>query len=431
MALPVALFASITAFALGSVAILSSIDAQEGTKHDRGSKSAIAAADAGASVALLRLNRFQSKITSATPCVGPAGEALTESSPGWCPPTAVESLNSEASFTYQISAYNPAGTLSVVSVGTAGGVSRRVKVGLFSLAGNNPFGEEGLIGEENIDIEGNADIRTNLGTNGDVKRKGSSATICGNVRHGIGKTAPEPDCDGTIYEGERELPPVTLPAGIETLNSDCRLVPNCTGPDPAGEVDTYTKPRTSSKPWDAGLGTINVQGATLSMGGKDYLVRGLYINNGTLIMLANAHIRIYVDTPEKCGFKAGATATQVQITGNANIESTAFTEGTDSSVPAIYVLGSPDPMYPTAIDLSGNSGTNELLLYAPFSEVNIGGNATWIGMIAGKSLRIHGGPKIETDQDIEPPELAASSLWARTRYVECTGATGSPPDASC
>src|SRR5436190_22862846 len=59
MALPTALFAMIASFALASVAVMSSVDAQHGTVRDRASKNAIAAADAGAGVALLRLNRFQ------------------------------------------------------------------------------------------------------------------------------------------------------------------------------------------------------------------------------------------------------------------------------------------------------------------------------------------------------------------------------------
>src|SRR5215213_7454926 len=74
MALPTALFAMIASFGLASVAVISSVNAQRGTKRDIASKNAIAAADAGAGVALLRLNRFQKSLTPETPCIGPAGE---------------------------------------------------------------------------------------------------------------------------------------------------------------------------------------------------------------------------------------------------------------------------------------------------------------------------------------------------------------------
>ena len=85
MALPTALFAMIASLALASAAVLSSVNVQRGTARDHDSKEAIAAADAGASIALLRLNRFQSKLSPTNRCVGPAGESLAESTefPGW------------------------------------------------------------------------------------------------------------------------------------------------------------------------------------------------------------------------------------------------------------------------------------------------------------------------------------------------------------
>src|SRR3954447_6895790 len=87
MALPTALFAMIASFGLASVAVISSVNAQRGTHRDSASKSAIAAADAGAGVALLRLNRFQGRLNASNRCVGPAGEAQVETSlnSGWCP----------------------------------------------------------------------------------------------------------------------------------------------------------------------------------------------------------------------------------------------------------------------------------------------------------------------------------------------------------
>src|SRR5262245_49583325 len=149
MALPTALFAMIASMALASVAVLSSVDVQQGSARDHDSKEAIAAADAGASVALLRLNRFQSKLSVATPCVGPAGETLL-SAEGWCPSTAAESVG-DATYTYRVSAYTGSGTYNVVAIGTSGKVSRRVEVGLFSSNGKNVFAEEKMIGQDNIE----------------------------------------------------------------------------------------------------------------------------------------------------------------------------------------------------------------------------------------------------------------------------------------
>ena len=103
MALPTALFALVASFGLATAAVLSSIDAQRGSKYDSERKNAIAAADAGASVALLRLNRFQNQLTEATPCINALGQSVPETSPGsgWCPPVPVESVGG-ASYVYQV-----------------------------------------------------------------------------------------------------------------------------------------------------------------------------------------------------------------------------------------------------------------------------------------------------------------------------------------
>lgn len=422
MALPTALFAMIASMALASAAVLSSVDVQQGFGRDHDSKEAIAAADAGASVALLRLNRFQDSLSATTPCVGPAGETLV-SSAGWCPETATESVGG-ATFKYRVSAYSSSGAYSVVAVGNSGSVSRRIEVGLISYSGKNVFADEKLIGRDGFTLEGTPDIRTDIGTNGNVESDGSG-TICGNIRVGTGQSGEEtaaPDCGGVVTEGDKNLPEVTPPADIATNNSNCRLALTCTDKT---AVDTYTKTRTSTKPWGSTSRKVEVaSNAKLTMGGKDYFVCGLFINNGEVIMAAGSNVRIFVDTPENCGLSAGAV--QVEISGNANIVSTGYnpSQGT-YDVPGIYVLGE------SKVRLEGHSGTNELVLYAPHSELEMGGNATWKGMFAGSSVRMHGTPRIESDPGIKAPDITFATLLGRTRYVECTGATASPPNASC
>jgi hypothetical protein len=431
MALPTALFAMLASFALASAAVLSSVDAQRGTKRDSNAKSAIAAADAGAGVALLRLNRFQESLSVAHPCVGPAGEWQTESS-GWCPATAPESVGG-ATYSYMVSAYKPGGGLAVIAVGTAGTVSRRVEVGLISYNGKEVFLNERLIGQDNIELKGTPDIHTDIGTNGSIVGK-EEATLCGNVRHGTGGEALNPDgpptctIQGKVSEGDKTLPPVVPPANIATENDNCRL--EATPPAGCSGTDTYSKKRSATRPWDKEHRYITIeQSASLTMGGKDYFVCGLFIENGQLIMPAGAHVRIYIDTPEHCGLSAGAV--QVKITGNASIVSTAYKpqEG-NYSVPGIYVLGSPN--IPTSVVLDGTAGNeNELMLYAPYSDISIGGSASWIGMFAGKSVTINGTPRIESDPGMTQPDITYQTLLERTRYVECTGATASPPNANC
>ncbi|HEY3552849.1 MAG TPA: hypothetical protein VGK66_04095, partial [Solirubrobacterales bacterium] len=85
-----------------------------------------------------------------------------------------------------------------------------------------------------------------------------------------------------------------------------------------------------------------------------------------------------------------------------------------------------------AVKLVGTPGTtNEVILYAPNSEVDLGGNATWNGMIAGNTLKIHGNPVVKSDPNLKEPEITLSGNFQRTQYVECVGAVATPPNASC
>jgi hypothetical protein len=421
IAVPTALMALVASFALASVAVMSTVDVQQGTARDHDSKEAIAAADAGASIAMLRLNRFLPYLSVAHPCIGPNGEYQTASG-GWCPSTATEQVG-DAYYSYRVSAFTASESINVVSVGSSGSVGRRVNVDLITSNPKNVFADERLIGQNQITLEGNPTIETDIGTNGNIEQKGNG-TICGNDRHGIGKEAPTPGCDGEKSEGNKNLPPITPPENLATENDNCRLAQNCTG-EKTGQVDIYSKKATSKNPWESTARHINIaSNETLTMGGNNYFVCELSVQ-GKLYMPVNAHVQIFIDTPEHCGLKSGAT--QVTIGAAAVIESSAYNPSQGLyEVPSIYVLGN------GAVKLDGTlKTTDEVMIYAPYSEIDLGGNATWNGMIAGKSLKVHGNPVIKSDPNLKEPEIHAAPLFERTRYVECTGATASPPDADC
>lgn len=420
IAVPTALMALIATFAISSVAVMSTVDVQQGTKRDHDSKEAIAAADAGANIALLRLNRYLPSISTAHPCVGPNGEYQTAVS-GWCPATTTETVGS-ATYSYAVSAYAGTATpLNVVSVGSSGTVKRRVNVALTTTKGQGVFADEKFVGQDEITVKGNFKIEADIGTNGNIIQKGGSGTICGDERHGVGKGAPTPSCSGVKIEEERELPPIVPPANLAAENANCMLAQNCTSGPYLGKVDTWTK----SNPWNAKTRVIDVGGnGTLTMNGGDYFICQLNVGPGTIYMSAQAHVRIFIDTPQNCGLASGAT--QVNIGGNGNLVSSGYNPKQGIyEIPAIYVLGN------GAVKIGANSGTNHLMLYAPQSKVDLEGGAEWIGMFAGKSIELNGNPYFRSDPNLKEPEIAYSGRFQRTRYVECAGATASPPNASC
>ncbi len=416
IAVPTALMALIASFALASVAVMSTVNVQSGTNRDHSSKEAIAAADAGASIAMLRMNRFLPKLSPINQCVGANGETLPASN-GWCPTMGPETVGG-ATYTYQVSAYTGSGEMSVVATGTSGKVSRRINIAFKTVSGDNVFLDEKLIGEEEITFEGSsAKVETDMGTNGNIAPN-AHPILCGDLRHGVGKTAPTPTCNGETTEGTKTLPPVTAP--LENWN--CRLSKNCTGTK-AGLIDTFSK--NGSNYWDANARSIKITGnGTLTMGGPDYLLCKIDIQSGKIYMPLESHVRIFIDTPEHCGMSSGEV--QVEVEGGGSITSTGYIPSQGFfEMPGIYMLGN------GGVRLEGNSGANEVIVYAPNSLIDIGGSASWNALIAGKRLNIHGNVFITSDPRIKPPDYSFASMLERTRYVECTGATAPTPNASC
>jgi hypothetical protein len=447
MALPTALFTMIAAMGLASAAVMASVDSQHGTARDSGSKQAIAAADAGANIALLRLNRYASALTIATPCLGVSGGNLvltTKSADGWCPP--VTGTVGDSTYSYRVT---PAGTtMSVVSTGTAQGVGRKINVTFNPSSIGSIFEKEGLIGIEDMNITGSAEIHVGVGTNGNVNTTGN-AEMCGNVRHGIGKdwnnTGSASQCKGYgELEANVTLPAVStfMPTDIATNNSNYRLAlcVKKSPPTPTGcEEDSFTgASRTSTIPWKpstspatTSAGTISMTDSksTLTLTGGDYWLCKLDLNGGQLIMGEKAPVRIFFDTPENCGISSGGT--QIDLNGGSTITATGYNEDLQIyEMPGFYLTGSTSR--PTTVNINGNAkDENEMVMYGPNTTFNINGNMTYIGVIAGKKVNINGNATITQPKGYKPPEIGGATIYSRQSYLECTTSVSSPPNAGC
>jgi len=441
MALPTAIFATVASLGLAGTAVMSSVSVQQGTHRDSNSKSAIAAADAGASVALLRLNRYASALSTSAPCLGVSGTTLVLSAAaadGWCP--AIAGTVGGSSYVYRSTPAVVGGTMSVVATGTSGSVSRRIAVTYKTTTVGSALANEGLIGLDDVEIDNNADARVGVGTNGNIYVH-NNGNVCGNIRHGIGKKATFQNngtqCSGyQVTEGNVTLPPVSsfIPTDIATNNSNYRLF-TCTQTSPtmvpAGcQTDTYNGKWSSSEPWSAATRTISSSNnTTLTLSGGDYFVCRLLIsNNSHLVMNDGASVRIFFDTPENCGLKSGAK--QIDISNNADVTSTGYQpELGKFNMPGFYVMGS--TTIKTSIEFSNNSGTNEFVLYAPNTDILIKNNARYTGVIAGKTVHLDNNAIVEQDAGFEPPQIGGAKIFERQSYVECTGGTASPPNAGC
>ncbi len=460
IALPVALFATIASLGLAGAAVMSSVDVQRGTKRDNGSKSAIGAADAGANVAMQRLNRYGDSLSEDKPCLVLNGGELeagdaSSADAGWCDP--IEGEVGGAGYSYEVSAYG--GTcggrdICIVSTGTDTEVDRRVELSLdesslyiglteqeriekqleiaeqkehnqteieelqqeLEDAENSEStggGIAGLIGREGITASGNSDIKVGVGTNGNLVTSGNT-TICGDIQVGVGKSwthsGNAKQCSGySVNEGNLNLPSVAsfMPADIATHNSNGRITECSNGLPAECEKDTYNGKWCSSKPFNPSNRSISLSGNTiLTLGGGDYWICSLSLSgNSKFVMAKGAKVRFFFDTPEHCG-----TSNQISMSGNNEITATGYEPAAGQfDVPGFYLLGSTS--WVSQVSLSGNSSTtDEFVIYGPDTYINVSGNATFKGIVAGRQIAWSGNGKIENDQGfVVPPEIDSPS----------------------
>jgi hypothetical protein len=428
MAVPTALLATIAGMGLVTAASLSTIHAQRGTSGDEDRKTALAAADAGANLALLRQNKvLASSVNQAYPCVGPgSGGTLVGTGPaadGWCP--AVSGSVGGSTYSYRVSPYNSVTRQAmIVSTGTSGNSSRRIAMLTRVQTGASVFGAERAIGRDWIRLDSNADVRVSVGTNGDILMD-SNAAICGNIRHGIGHGltmySNAHQCSGySVIEENRDLPPLNEAKrlALQTSNSNGRFF----------TLDTRSTPDVT---WQSSTRTLTLNSnSTLTMGGTDYfLCRLILDSNAGLIMASGASVRIYFDTPEACGLAPGTP--QIELRSNTYITSTGYDPSQGLyQMPGLYMFGS-EAIASRAHFHSNTQVANEFILYAPHTDIEMNSNATYIGAIAGKTLDVDSNARILSDANMVIPELDIPTRYSGERYVECTGAVASPPDANC
>ena len=228
----------------------------------------------------------------------------------------------------------------------------------------------------------------------------------------------------------------SAPADIATNNSNCRLAaviaPNCAN---TGEVDTYTKlvgknvqdKRTSKEPWEASPRNINVnsEGTTLTMGGGDYFVCKINMQNGQMIMAAGAH---------DADLRRHARTLRPQHRARRRSKSRAASIIVDRLQPRTGHLQRPGHLH--ARQRSGEARRQH-------------GHERAHPLRAGKRNRNERQRDLDRHdrrQDAEhprqpdvriqtrtspPPDITVASLLQRTRYVECSGSAAATPDANC
>jgi hypothetical protein len=443
-AVPTALFMVLAAFAVVSVGVVASVQVQRGNVRDQGTKSAVQVAESAVNEALLHFNRIPPGNAPCSP-VSTSGPGVG----GWCP--AVSGTFNGAPYTYQVRPYVQSGgvndgmfVLDVVGTSTVAGASRRVFERGYALSEENPFGTYQVKAGDWIHMDSNAEVRAGTATNGDITMN-SNARQCGQASVGIGKQMQtssnagyytDPTCstpNPTLNHEDLVLPPVNQ-GDVATNNNNSYFF----------TTNRVTSGQTSKVCWngikaDGSAGTCGARHLALSENTAVTLVSGNYsfckltMDSNTALYVAGGNaVTIYFDSPEACGYSSGVT--QLDMNSNARISPTA---GTAADVKLLFVGSTHEPPWQTQVHMSSNTYIpaaceQNFVLYAPLSDITLNSNSTYCGGVAGKTLFLDSNARLwipPTGVDFPWPVTAPHYVF--DRFIECTSAPQTTPDAGC
>ena len=431
-AVPTALLMLMGATAVVSIGVVSSIQVQEGAVRDRETKSALSVAESAVSQVLLHYNRIEPNTNPCSP--------VTSSPPdgaGWCPP--VTGGLDGGTFTYSVRPLE--GAIEVVASSNVDGVARRIHVTAHSSSGQSIFQDATVMSKDGIHMDSNAEVRAGTATNGDITLD-SNAKQCGVASVGVGRSMTltgnaayytNPECSNASTapnEGEISLPPVNQ-GDAPTVNDNARFF--------SLDLISGNKSRAC---WDGKNGNGQTSGncgarhldvrsnAAVTLGGTKYSFCKLTLSSNTsLYIQAGQTTTIYFDSPEACGYPSGTT--QVEMSSNSRITST---DGGPANVAMLFVGSSSRQ---TKITLSSNTSIGaacqqNFVVYAPLTDILLNSNSTYCGAIAGNTLELDSNARVYTDSSAQNYVLPGTAAhYELDRFVECTAAPTSPPNAGC
>jgi hypothetical protein len=414
---------------LATVTARGAITADHQSLRDRNVKQAIQAANAGLEAAMYRTNLMQpgslqcalKHVSSGN--LGVAGVG----GDGWCAEQA-EDLGNGQSYAVRVSAGS---SLHVngqslvqrkfVSTGTANGVRRRVMLRSNAATGEPVF-PQGYAGVslDGLNLPNSVQVQGGVGSNGDILVR-NSAYVCGNVTPGPGKSVQIrnsasvcPTGSTTAAEQSFNLQPVDQ-GDAPTNNDNARIgnPPQPTGLDPCTDCGGVT--------WNPATRALRLgNNSTLTLGG------GVYSFCSIEIRPLGTGIRIFVDSPERCG---GAGTGSVSVRNSATI----LNLNADPTTFQLYVVGSSDISTQVAFDGIDFAGDLVMAVYAPFSVIRIRGYSRLSGAIASKAIDLQNSAQITYHQRIE--DITTGSplrLYRAEQYLECTALpSGTQPDSGC
>jgi hypothetical protein len=444
--MPVLMMVLATALILIAVGAKSVAFSGDSANRDRLAKRAQQAADAGVAAALDRMDRLDvthgANGSTTAQCVGgsPSALTLTAATPGgWCPAMS-EDIGNGGSYSYQVRPVTQGPddlttTWTLVSTGSAGGVTRRVAVDSTALTGQPLVGHYSTVSLLDLNLNQSATITGDTQSNGNINLNGSQTRICGGTATpGPGQTINPASraCTGGTTDTPIVLAPVNQgDAGPPTNNNSNARICAAAGDPCSGSVNYNPTTR-----------RLLISGGSLTLSGSVYSFCQLDMEgNSQLNVAPGASVQIYIDSPEHCPgqYPALGSVGGMSFSNNSSITN----PSNNPTHLQLYVVGSstagvcsssPLPSPNKCGVVLGNNNTTYLMLYAPNSAVELSNNLSVFGAVAAKQITMSNNTHI-TYQDSVSTVVSRSvyPVFKVQGYRECAPAppTGSDPSADC
>ena len=467
MALPVAVTVTFVGLGLAAVPVLASINAQHGDSRNQGSNQALAAAEAGANIALLRQSQMISSTSPSKPCVAvnsgklEAQAMLTSGAEAtWCNAVTMTAASSPASpsgtaVVYHVMpCFHQAGENSrcgeltpcaegktyaeakeenlvkIVAEGkaTVGGtpVAQRVAVtGCSTVESKSKlippaevFGGDQVVGIESLYIGGDSQVyHGGAASNGAVVIH-DSAKVCGGLRYGPGTLAPVGRYEQVKNVSPESIRPYSNGTGGgvctgEVPTQGTEEYPNVVAPEKIATQNSNGRltAREDKGTNDCGKESREYCNVTWNSSNRTLVIRyGTLTLGGSLpYWLCGLELtggaKLVAAPGAKIRFFFDTTKNCPGLNGaNQLTINGGTTVAADSgNGPGFYFLGN-GPGEPTSKIYFGNGAASaNLVIYAPRSEVWVAGGINLNGAVLGRTMKLEGGANINPSSRYTPP----------------------------
>lgn len=439
--IPTAIMILLVLTLLTGAAVTVATQTSTSTTRDGNSKAALAAAEAGLQVANYRVNTLKPKpeqCVTANANVAPAG--------GYCTEATAESLGNGATFKYTttpglstgakcagqaIEAKSGIVQRCLTSEGAVNGLTPgvRLQARIESAVGEALFAVKGILGLEEVLVNGSVKATSVVASNKLIKGEGSAAfekgfEICpggafkpaaGSERNksgvtvgGVGGMLSNPPLEITRSASACPIT-ATLPAVHPTAaeNDDARIGTT----DPFFTEGKSVNKFTGAPTYELTLGS----NSKLTLGGSKYFFCKLLAErNGELKIAAGAKVEIFIGSPPECPTGSGT----LTIEGNAHLENP---NGASNLLIAMAGKG------PFKIE---NSGSLKADIFAPEATVVLNGAGVLTGAVVGAKVRLEAGSFLFGEEEVFKIGSGSGAAYSRKAWVQCT-ATGATPEAGC